>query len=91
MGPRRGRPGPVEAGDLAGAGEALYALGDYAYDNPDHHGTPKERQHWLTVGFEAGDPTKCQVPVPRGGSGVERHGSAGDLDRPRYLAGDRPS
>ncbi len=80
----------LEPGDLVGAGEALHSLGDYAYDNPDHHGTPSERQHWLAVGYEAGYPTKCDVPASRSGSGPERHGSAGDLDRPRYLAG-RPA
>ncbi|MGQ0465706.1 MAG: neutral zinc metallopeptidase [Sporichthyaceae bacterium] len=79
--------GLLDQNDLDGAAKALYALGDYAYDNPNHHGTPVQRRHWLAVGFEAGDPTKCDAPDPRPDGG-ERHGYAGDLDRPRYLAGE---
>jgi predicted metalloprotease len=57
--------GLVEAGDLAGAGDALYALGDYAYRSPDHHGTPRQRQRELGVGFRVGDVDKCAIPTPR--------------------------
>jgi predicted metalloprotease len=55
----------LEAGDLQGAGRALYALGDYAYRSPGHHGTPRQRQRELEVGYRTGDPAQCDLPAPR--------------------------
>jgi predicted metalloprotease len=59
------RRGLLEAGDLQGAGDALYALGDYAYRSPDHHGTPRQRARELEVGYRTGDVTTCAIPTPR--------------------------
>jgi predicted metalloprotease len=49
----------VEAGDLDEAARALYALGDYEYDAPDHHGTPAQRRAAFRRGYRAGDPDHC--------------------------------
>jgi predicted metalloprotease len=54
--------GLLEAGDLEGAGKALYALGDHAYRAPDHHGTPRQRERELTVGYRTGDVAECHLP-----------------------------
>jgi predicted metalloprotease len=51
--------GLVEAGDLTEATRTLYALGDYEYKAPDHHGTPAQRRAAFTQGFQAGDPDRC--------------------------------
>jgi predicted metalloprotease len=51
--------GLVEAGDLAEATRTLFALGDYEYKAPDHHGTPAQRRAAFTRGFRAGDPDRC--------------------------------
>jgi predicted metalloprotease len=59
-----GRRGLLEAGDLQGAGDALYALGDYAYRSPDHHGTPRQRERELGVGYRTGDVNTCGLPAP---------------------------
>ena len=40
-------------------------LGDYAYRSPDHHGTPRQRERELGVGFRTGDATTCAIPTPR--------------------------
>ncbi|HEY2831478.1 MAG TPA: neutral zinc metallopeptidase [Sporichthyaceae bacterium] len=60
-----GDRGLLDAGDLAGAGQALYALGDYDYRSPDHHGTPRQRERELSVGYRNGDPARCDLPQPR--------------------------
>jgi len=60
-----GHRGLLEPGDLEGAGDALYALGDYAYRSPDHHGTPRQRQRELGVGYRTADPSTCDIPTPR--------------------------
>ena len=60
-----GERGLLDPGDLAGAGRALYALGDYAYRAPDHHGTPRQRERELGVGYRTGDVNSCDIPTPR--------------------------
>jgi hypothetical protein len=60
-----GQRGLLEPGDLEGAGDALYALGDYAYRARDHHGTPRQRQRELAIGYRGGDPSSCNIPTPR--------------------------
>lgn len=32
-----------------------YSIGDYAFGNPQHHGTPDQRHHATQVGFDAGE------------------------------------
>jgi predicted metalloprotease len=51
--------GLLEAGDLTEGTRALYALGDYEYDAPDHHGTPAQREASFRRGFRSGDPDRC--------------------------------
>jgi predicted metalloprotease len=51
--------GLVEAGDLDEAARALYAMGDYEYTAPDHHGTPAQRRAAFKRGYAAGDPGGC--------------------------------
>jgi predicted metalloprotease len=60
-----GDRGMLEPGDLQGAGQALYALGDYHYRSADHHGTPRQRERELTVGYRNGDPAHCDLPISR--------------------------
>lgn len=55
----------LDPGDLRGAGQAMYALGDYAYRSPGHHGTPRQRQRQLNVGYRGGEPSQCDLPSPR--------------------------
>ena len=59
----------LDAGDLDEAVESMYASGDYAYDDPDHHGTPAERANAWSVGMygtsaagyynQSGAPANC--------------------------------
>lgn len=54
------RRGLVEAGDLDEAARALYAMGDYEYRAPDHHGTPAQRRAAFKRGYAAGNPEACR-------------------------------
>jgi predicted metalloprotease len=49
----------LEPGDVDEAAAALYAVGDYEIDNPEHHGTPEERLEWFREGYRTGDPGEC--------------------------------
>lgn len=53
------RAGLLEAGDIEEAVNGLYAVGDYEVDDPDHHGTPKERYSWFLHGYKVADPGEC--------------------------------
>lgn len=51
--------GRFDEADVEEAVRTAYAVGDFDYGNPNHHGTPDERRDaWLT-GFESGDPQDC--------------------------------
>ena len=51
--------GRVDKSDVEEAVRTAYAVGDFDYGNPNHHGTPDERRDaWLT-GFRSGDPQDC--------------------------------
>ena len=51
--------GRIDRSDVEEAVKTAYAVGDFDYGNPNHHGTPDERREaWLT-GFESGDPQDC--------------------------------
>ena len=51
--------GRVDRSDVEEAIRTAYAVGDFDYGNPNHHGTPDERREaWLT-GFRSGDPRDC--------------------------------
>jgi predicted metalloprotease len=51
--------GSFREADVEEAIRTAYAVGDFDYGDPNHHGTPDERRGaWLT-GFESGDPNDC--------------------------------
>ncbi len=51
--------GRFKESDVEEAVKTAYAVGDFDYGNPNHHGTPNERREaWLT-GFRGGDPADC--------------------------------
>lgn len=41
----------LEEGDIDEALNAVYTIGDYGFDNPQHHGTPLERQNAFLIGY----------------------------------------
>jgi predicted metalloprotease len=43
--------GVVDKQDLTEAKDTAWLVGDYAFDNPDHHGTPAQRQAAFTDGY----------------------------------------
>ena len=49
----------LEDGDLQEALDAALAVGDFDTSDPQHHGTPKQREDAWTTGFESGDPSAC--------------------------------
>jgi uncharacterized protein len=51
--------GQLEEGDPEEAIWAAARVGDYAYDNPTHHGTPDQRVAAFTVGYDSGQPITC--------------------------------
>ena len=51
--------GRFDDADVEEAVRTAYAVGDFDFGDPNHHGTPDERRDaWLT-GFESGDPSDC--------------------------------
>ncbi len=51
--------GQLEEGDPDEAVWAAARVGDYAYDNPTHHGTPDQRVAAFLVGYDNGQPIAC--------------------------------
>ncbi len=51
--------GELQPGDLEEATNAALAVGDFDYQNAQHHGTPQERRDALLAGFNSGDPSVC--------------------------------
>lgn len=51
--------GQLEEGDPEEAVSAAARVGDYAYDDPGHHGTPDQRVAAFTVGYDSGQPSDC--------------------------------
>jgi predicted metalloprotease len=43
--------GKLEDGDIQEAMDAIFAIGDYDLNNPDHHGTPAQRVNAWSVGY----------------------------------------
>lgn len=41
------------------------AVGDFDIGNARHHGTPEERRAALLVGYETGEPARCNQVVPQ--------------------------
>ena len=57
--------GLLEPGDLEEATSAALAVGDFDVGNERHHGTPEERRDALLVGYETGEPARCNAFVER--------------------------
>jgi predicted metalloprotease len=51
--------GRLEDGDVQEALSAALAVGDFDDANPEHHGTPEQREAAWNAGFESGDPQTC--------------------------------
>ena len=52
--------GEVQPGDVEEAMNTALAVGDFDYDNEQHHGTPNERRAAWLLGYETGDPSECR-------------------------------
>jgi predicted metalloprotease len=53
--------GLLEPGDVEEAIEAADLLGDYAFADPQHHGTPAERRQAFVEGYNTGAPRSCDT------------------------------
>jgi hypothetical protein len=49
----------LDDGDIQEALDAALAVGDFDTNNPQHHGTPDQREAAWNSGFESGDPSTC--------------------------------
>jgi uncharacterized protein len=54
------REGLLDAGDVEEAVQTAYAVGDFDFTNPQHHGTPNQRARAWKRGYRSGDPSRCQ-------------------------------
>ena len=52
--------GDLAPGDLEEATNAALAVGDFDVGNARHHGTPQERRAALLLGYESGEPARCE-------------------------------
>ena len=50
--------------EISQALTVMYAVGDYEFDHPDHHGTPIERQAAFIAGWREGQPSECIAMNP---------------------------
>jgi predicted metalloprotease len=53
------RENRLEDGDVQEALDSALAVGDFDATNPNHHGTPEQREEAWYSGFESGDPSAC--------------------------------
>ncbi|WP_432432633.1 neutral zinc metallopeptidase [Cryobacterium breve] len=51
--------GILDPGDITEASQTTLDLGDYAFDNPQHHGTPEQRNQAFLEGYDGGDEGSC--------------------------------
>jgi predicted metalloprotease len=51
----------LEHGDVQEALDATLAVGDFDASDPNHHGTPEQRQAAWKTGFQSGDPSSCDA------------------------------
>jgi len=51
----------LEDGDVQEALDSAMAVGDFASDQPGHHGTPEQRKAAWSNGFQSGDPSSCNM------------------------------
>ena len=54
------REGLLDDSDVREAVQTAYAVGDFDFTNPQHHGTPDERAKAWKRGYRTGDPSRCQ-------------------------------
>ncbi len=54
------REGLLDDADVEEAVQTAYAVGDFDFKNPQHHGTPDERAKAWKRGYRTGDPSRCQ-------------------------------
>lgn len=57
------RAGKIKPGDVEEAMSTALAAGDFDYANENHHGRPQERRDAWLLGFETGEPARCQEMV----------------------------
>jgi predicted metalloprotease len=58
--------GHLNDGDIEEAINTALAVGDFDVSNAQHHGTPEQRRDAWLLGFESGDPSRCDRYVPAG-------------------------
>ncbi|WP_306923053.1 neutral zinc metallopeptidase [Arthrobacter globiformis] len=51
--------GILEAGDIEEGIQATMLMGDYAFNDPAHHGTPEQRSKAFMTGYKSGVPASC--------------------------------
>lgn len=51
--------GILDSGDIQEAAQTALDLGDYAIDDPMHHGTPDQRTVAFLTGYDRGEPGAC--------------------------------
>jgi predicted metalloprotease len=56
--------GHLQDGDVEEAINTALAVGDFDISNAQHHGTPEQRREAWVLGFESGDPSRCDRYVP---------------------------
>ena len=52
--------GILDDGDIEEALQTALDMGDYAIDDPLHHGTPAQRSDAFMTGYDSGDPDDCE-------------------------------
>jgi len=55
------KQGLLQPGDIEEAIGTALAVGDFDVNNAQHHGTPDERRAAWLLGFESGQPSKCDL------------------------------
>jgi predicted metalloprotease len=53
------KEGILEAGDIEEGIQATMLLGDYNFNDPNHHGTPEQRSKAFMAGYNSGVPASC--------------------------------
>jgi predicted metalloprotease len=56
--------GHLQEGDIEEAINTALAVGDFDVSNAQHHGTPEQRRAAWLLGFESGEPARCDRYVP---------------------------
>ncbi|MCU1585602.1 MAG: hypothetical protein JWM49_2158 [Microbacteriaceae bacterium] len=53
--------GILEAGDIEEAFQTTLDVGDYEFNDPEHHGTPQQRSSAFMAGYNSGVPASCDT------------------------------